>query len=166
MGFYDNVILTTWLYMCFNCIALCKCGVIRSVFVTMWIFLSFLFRPLLPPHFMCWVIIAPVHTHWHTHFVGHPWMSDRPLATHNIHKRSLHVTGRIRTRIAKNQAAADLLLRPRGHRNWRVWSYKLESDIGSGYMIVKWILLLNRGRMCMCTLMECRHRTFKFCNQV
>jgi hypothetical protein len=42
-------------------------------------------------------------------------MKDRPLVTHDIHKRQIYATGRIRTCIARNQAVAELRLRPRGH---------------------------------------------------
>jgi hypothetical protein len=118
----------------------------------------FFLGPHLPAHFRFWVIIAPDHIHWvvlhlitlpdthethklslslslshththkHRHMLGNLWTRDRPLATHNIHKRNIHTTGRIRTRISRNQAAADLRLRPRGLWNWRLWSYKFESD--------------------------------------
>jgi len=42
--------------------------------------------------------------------------------------RNIHVTGKIRTRIANNLAAAELRLRPRGHWDWRLWIYELVSD--------------------------------------
>ena len=117
---------------------------------------------------MCWVIIAPDHNHWyththtHTHLVGPLWTRDRPLPTHKIHKRSIHATGRIRSSIASNQAIADLRLRPCGHRNWRLCSYKLESDIGSGYVIVKLMLLLNKGMLCMCYITRLQLRYLSF----
>ena len=134
----------------------------RVYFVTMGffflsLFLYFLFRPLLPTHFNCWMLL--LRTHWyrqtdrHIHIFGSTSLYEVSAPRNaQLWLQNIYITGRIRTRIASNQAAADLRLRPRGHRNWLLWSYKLESDIGSGYVIVKWILLLNRGRLCMCTL--------------
>jgi hypothetical protein len=90
-------------------------------------------------------------THTHTHARARTRTHARPRALFGraslyegsaprnaLHSlENIYSTGRIRTRIASNQAAAHLRLRPRGHRNWRLWVYKLESDIGSGYMIVR-----------------------------
>jgi len=55
------------------------------------------------------------HTQTHTYSVGSLWTRDRSLATQSIHKRNIHATGENRTRIASNQAAADLRLIPRSH---------------------------------------------------
>ena len=82
------------------------------------------------------------HSHTHTHILTHIFSRNslyQGSGPRNVHHslENIYTTGRIRTRIACNQAAQDLRLRPRGHRNWRLWSYKFQSDIGSGYVIVK-----------------------------
>jgi hypothetical protein len=60
-----------------------------------------------------------------THTVGLLWTSDQPIAEastytgqHNIETQetNIHALSGIRTRDPNNQAAADLRLRPRGHR--------------------------------------------------
>ena len=56
-------------------------------------------------------------------------MNDRPLATHNIHKRNIYTTGRIRTRIASNQAAADLRAPGLATVEWHIEVRKYVSEM-------------------------------------
>ena len=62
----------------------------------------------------------------HTKCAGLLCTSDQPVAqaatytTHNKHiEVNIHVAGGIRTCIPSNRTAADLRLRPQGHRDWR-----------------------------------------------
>ena len=129
----------TWHNQCCKWIAHC------DLFETMAFFLSFIIsfsvlRLHLHSHISFWVTIAPDQTHWviiyvitltdtHTHIQRHfletLWTRVRPLKTHKIHKRIIHATGYIRNCIANKQAESDLRLRPRGQRNWQLWSYLL-----------------------------------------
>ena len=56
--------------------------------------------------------IRHTHAYTHTHAVGILWTSDRPVArplpTQHTQETNLHTLNRIRTRIANNQAAADV----------------------------------------------------------
>jgi hypothetical protein len=76
------------------------------------------------------VEVSRSHTirHTHTHQVGLLWTSDKLVAeaatytTHNKHKKAnIHAISVIRTRDPSNQAAADLRLRPHGHRDWLIY---------------------------------------------
>ena len=56
----------------------------------------------------------------HTHTVGLPWTSDRPAAeasTYTTQTQVNHSSTAIRTRDPDSQAAADLRLKPHGHRD-------------------------------------------------
>jgi hypothetical protein len=75
---------------------------------------------------ICLIVeVSRSYTIKNTHTVELLWMSDQPVAegatdaTHNQHKRTdIRALSGIGTRDIKNRAAADLPLRPHGHRNW------------------------------------------------
>ena len=170
MGFYKNLILIILHYEWCNFVVECAslatsvASLLQCFFPSFFLYYFSLFclHILGAEGYYCtW---SHTHTHTHTHSrsraysVGPLCARDRPLATHKIHKRIIHATGHIPTRTASNQAAADLRLRPRDHWNWRLWSYKWQ--IGRGSLIVKWVLLLNRWRLCVGTLIESCYHTY------
>ena len=67
------------------------------------------------------------HSETHTHSVGLPWTSDRPVAetsTNTIQQTqdtNIHVADGIRDRDPSNLEAADLLLRTHGHPDRLIW---------------------------------------------
>ena len=74
------------------------------------------------------------------HSVGPLWTSDQPEAeaslpdnTHKTHNRAVHARGVIRTHNPSKQAAADLRLRPRGHRNGLFFSLKQAVEKRGGW---------------------------------
>jgi len=75
-------------------------------------------------HAYTYTYIHITHTYMHTpNSVGILWTSDQPVAEtstwqHTTRTEDRHALSGIRTRSPSKRAAADLRLRPRGHRSW------------------------------------------------
>ena len=75
------------------------------------------------------ITLTDTHTDTHTEAFSRNTLDEGSAPRNAQHSLdNIYTTGHIPTRTASNQAAADLRLRPRGQRNWRLWSYKVESD--------------------------------------
>ena len=106
---------------------------------------------------MCRVIViytwSHSMTHTHTHTFGRTPLEEgsarfRGLYLHNTQlsqETDIHATGRIQTRNPSKRGAADLCLKPRGHRDqqYRITKHRiLSAQLICTYLITPWSRVL------------------------